>query len=152
MTRKQAETIADERIAPVQERSYEQAAAATLQQVMATFKDADGRPLDAQVFQETVKGVVATMSKADALKLLADPRVVQVLAQNAIGAQAMQRKSPPAAPQAAPLYVEGSGGGQGQTVMSDGSKRLAKMTGRSETDWVKAASRYVPGKPNSLED
>lgn len=151
MTRKQAEAITEERLAPVQERTHEQAAAANLQQVMASFRDADGRPLDAAVFQETVKGVVAQMSKADALKLLADPRVVQVLAQNAIGAQAMQRKSAPPAPAAPPLYVEGAGGGQGQPVMSEGSKRLARLTGRTEKDWVAAASRYVPGKPNSLE-
>jgi hypothetical protein len=44
-----------------------------------------------------------------------------------------------------------SAGGQTDIQMSEGSRRLMKATGRSESEWTAAAKKYTPGRSNVLE-
>jgi hypothetical protein len=153
MTRREAEAIAEARLAPVRETSQESAATENIKRLMADAA-AQGSPIEAPYLLQAVQSITATMPKAEAMRLLSDPRVVDVVGLTALGLQARQKRPAsvaPAAPERPALYTEGAGGVRPEVPMSDGSRRLAKLTGRSEKDWVESAKRYVPGRANSLE-
>ena len=149
MTRSDAQAIAQHAMAPMQEATNAQAAAQNLQW-MINLKDANGRQLEEQYIVETVKTVYGNMSKAEAIKLLADPNVAQVLADTALGRMARAKPHQQAAPlaqPAAPLHVESAGGNAPIHVSEDHTKRL----GVGHKQYVETAKRYVPGRANSLE-
>lgn len=150
LTRSEAQQIAQQTIAPVQERTHEQQAANNLQQIVYTAKTADGAPLKQEYLMQAVRSITGALPKGEAMRVLADPTVAEVIKLTALGLQSINDKSAPQAPAAPPLHIESPGGGN-EVVLSDGSRRLARMTGRSEADWQKSASRYVPGRANSLE-
>lgn len=150
LTRSEAQQIARSEMAPVQERTYQTQAEANVQQILHTTKTADGAPLEAEYLTAAIKSIAAQLPKGEAFKILADPAVANVVRLTALGLQAQGKKSAPAAPQAEVLHRE-SAGGSGDVPMSDGSRRLARMTGRTEKDWQDAAKRYVPNRANPLE-
>jgi hypothetical protein len=147
---KTAQQIAQQAIAPVQERTYEQQAAQNLHNIANTYRDADGRTIETEYLTKAVQTITASLPKNEALRVLADPTVAQVVGLVAQGLQAQGRKTPPKAPDAPPLHIE-SAGGATDVPLSDGSRRLARMVGRSEKEWTESAKRYVPGRSNSLE-
>jgi hypothetical protein len=151
MTRTTAQQIAQQTMAPVQERTYEQQAAQNLHAVANTFKDADGRTIDTEFMSAAIKTITASLPKAEAMRVLADPTVANVVGLVAQGLQAQSRKTPAQPVQLPPaLHVE-SAGGQTDIQMSEGSRRLMKATGRSESEWTAAAKKYTPGRSNVLE-
>jgi len=160
----QAQQLIERHVAPLQATTNEQRAAANLQTVMTTYKDASGRPLDAQFVAEAVSAITAGFAtdaqgrpvpqhivRARAVELLAQPAVMDTIASMAMGRQAMSVKPPVAAPATPPLHVEAPGGGQGY-VMGDSERRLAGMANIPEKQWAATASSYKPGRANSLED
>lgn len=148
MTRQEAQSIAQQTIAPMQEASHAQQAAQNLQW-MASLKDANNQPLEEQYIIETVRSVYGNMPRADAIKILADPNVAQVLADTALGRQARMKKTTTAvpAPQAPALHVEAAGGGTALNVSDDHVRRL----GISPKQYQETGKKYQPGRANSLE-
>jgi hypothetical protein len=150
MTRQEAAAIAQQAVAPYQEQTHATAAAHNLQW-MTGLKDANGQPLEERYIMETVKHVYGSMSKSDAVKILADPSVAQVLAYTALGRQAASKPYKPTtatqAPSAPPLHVESAGGNVPINVSEDHTRRL----GVGHKAYVETAKRYVPGKSNILE-
>lgn len=149
LTRAEAQAIADQRIAPLQEGTHEQRAAANLQAILAT-KDADGRPLEQQYVVQAVQTITSSLPSAEAKRILADPKVAQLLRLTALGMQASAKKSGPVPPTEPPLHVESPGGGGG-VVLSEDSRRLAKLAGIPEKDYAERAKRFQPGRSNVLE-
>ena len=148
MTRAETQTAVQQAMAPMQEATHAQAAAQNLQW-MTSLKDANGRGLEEQYIIETVRTVYGNLPKADAVKVLADPKVAEVLAYTALGRQAASKPSQaaPAAPAAPVLHVESAGGNVPFHVSEDHTKRL----GGGHKQYVESAKRYVPGKSNVLE-
>lgn len=154
MTRAEAEAVARATLAPVAAQTYEQRAAANLSQVMEVTK-ANGTPLEEQYLIQAVQSVTGRVPREKAVEILSDPAAVNLLALTALGLQAASKKAPaaPTAPVAQPgpvLDVERPGG-PGQIQMSEDSRRLMRIAGVSEKQYVESAKRYVPGKSNSLE-
>ena len=148
-----AHAVAQQAIAPMQEATHEQQAAAHVQQIMTTTK-VGGKPLDPQYLKTAIQTITASVPKADAMRILADPNVAGVVRRVAQGLQAeAMGQDPPvvAAPAAAPLYRESPGGGSDQIVLSENSKRLARSAGISEKHYVDRARKFVPNKSNVLE-
>lgn len=154
MTRREAEAIAEARLAPVRETTQEATATDNIKRLMSDSA-AQGQPIESQYLLQAVQSITQNMPKAEAVRLLADPQVVEVIGLTALGMQARAGKATrvmsPVAPQTPPLYTEGAGGVRPEVPMSEGSRRLARLTGKSEKEWTEAAKRYVPGRANSLE-
>jgi len=151
LTRSEAQAIAQQTIAPVQENTWEQKAASNLQW-MSGLKDANGRPLEEQYIVETVRSIYGSLPRTDALRVLADPKVAEVVGMVAIGRQAMSKphQAAPQAPVHPPLHYE-SAGGATEPTLSEGSRRLARMVGRTDKEWLETAKKFVPGRANALE-
>ena len=152
MTRREAEAIAEARLAPVRETTQEATATDNIKRMMSDYA-AQGQAIEAPYLLQAVGSITKSMPKADAMRLLSDPQVVEVIGLTALGMQAKgrPRSAAPAQPVAPPLYTEGAGGVRPEVPMSEGSKRLARLTGKSEKEWTESAKRYVPGRANSLE-
>lgn len=152
MTRREAETIAEARLAPVRETSQEATATDNIRRLMSDSAQ-QGQEIEPQYLLQAVQSITKSMPKADAMRLLADPSVVEVIGLTALGMQSRGRPrgAPPAQQTPPSLYTEGAGGVRPDVPMSEGSRRLARLTGKSEQEWTAAAKRYVPGRANSLE-
>lgn len=150
MTRAEAQSIAQQEIAPMREATYEQKAGANLSSIMQSAKTADGAPLQEQYLKAAVQSITASLPRGEAVKVLADPAVANVIKLTALGLQASTQRSAPAAPASPALHVE-TAGGSSDVPMSEGSRRLARMTGIGEKQWQDTAKRYQPGRSNSLE-
>lgn len=148
IAREEAQAI----IEPVQNVTYEQRAAQNIQHILNTTKVA-GKPIEQQFLIAATKTITQAMPKSEAMRILADPTVANVLRMTAMGLQAeamgIQAPTTPA-PVGAPLHLETSGGGS-TYELSDSSKRLAQQAGIKETDMVDRMKRYVPNKSNVLE-
>jgi hypothetical protein len=146
MAREEAQTL----IQPMQERTDMQAASANLQRVQ-TAKDANGQALEQQYIDAAIAPIIQQMSRPQALKVLADPQVAELIKFTALGYQAASKKSgAPVTPQNVPLHVEAAGGGS-QYAITDAERKLAKQVGRTEKDWTDGAKRYKPNSYNVLE-
>lgn len=150
LTQNEARQIAQQTIAPLQEGTNESRAAANLQQILSTAKDADGRALDQAYLVEAVKPITQGLTKAEALRVLADPGVANLIKLTALGLQASTKRSAPQPPGTPPLQVESPGGGSG-FVMNEDSRKLAKLAGISEADYAERAKKFVPNRNNPLE-
>ena len=149
--RKVAREEAERVIAPVTERTHQTQLNANIQW-MASLKTADGQALEQSFIEDTVRSIYGALPKAEALKVLADPQVAQVVGYVALGRQASLKKGAPA-PHAAPgpaLVVE-SPGGNSDVRFSDGSRALFSKAGISEKDAMASAKRFKPNQHNSLE-
>jgi hypothetical protein len=151
--RKDAAMAAAELVRPVVDSTHESRAAANLQSVLST-KDAHGRPIAA----ETIKAVVGQLASglrghphatAELSRLLADPQVIQLVADRAYAEQSRSGRPAPA-PLTPALEVESAGGSQ-QVALGDASRRLMRDAGISEKDALESAKRYRPGRANVLE-
>lgn len=141
MTRAEAQAIAQQAIAPIQEVTHEQRAATNIQAIVNSG-------VDQQYIAEAVRNVLpAQMPKQEALRVMADPAVSNLIRLTAMGLQAAATAAQPAAPTAPPLYRESPGGAAPLQVSEDHTRKL----GVKHDEYVKSASRYVPGKANSLE-
>lgn len=118
---------------------------------MTQQKDAAGNPLAQEHIDAVVRSITGQMTKAQALKVLADPAVVQVTTDTAWGRQARSARPVAQKPPGEPLHVETAGGGQGVPI-TDASRRLAKSAGISDKDFEASAKKFQPGKYNRLED
>jgi len=149
LTRQEAQAIAQSAIAPVQARTYEQQAASNLAAIVGTT-DADGRPLEQRYVMDTVRTITASLPREEALRVLADANVANLITLTALGLQARSKKTGPAPPSAPPLHVESPGGGS-QFVMSEDSRKLARLAGIPEQDYAERAKKFQPGRANVLE-
>lgn len=146
MTRADAQAIAQQAIAPMQEVTHEQRAATQIQQLV-------NGGIAPEFIAEAVRHVLPQqMPKAEALQVMASPHVMNLIKLTATGLQASAKAAAPApavvaAPDNPPLYREPAGGGTPLQVSEDHTKKL----GIKHDDYVKAASRYVAGRANSLE-
>lgn len=149
--RKIAREEAQALVAPLEQQTYEQKAAANLTQVMA-FKDGDGNVLQPVYIEEAVKSLAQGTDKAQLVKMLADPRVAKVIGVTALGLQAMATKKPAAVAQPGEaLHVETAGGRGPDYTMGDADKRVAKIARVSEKDWTAMNKNFNPNGPNSFE-
>lgn len=147
LAREEAEKV----LQPVQERNDMQQAAANLQW-LAGLSDATGQQINPQIMDEVIRSVTQGMPKAQALRVLADGKVMGVIADTVFGRQGRATARPPVvSPTQTPPLVSEPAGGSGVT-MTDSERRMAKAVGRSEKDWIAANTRFKPGQSNSLED
>lgn len=147
--RKVAREEASKLLEPVTTQHHQQQLTANLQW-MTSLKDADGRPLEQAFIDETVRSIYGALPRQDALRVLADPAVAQIVGYTALGRQAAVKKSAPQPPAGPPLHVESAGGASG-VVLGEDSRRLAKMAGFNEKDFAERAKRYQPNTSNVLE-
>lgn len=150
-TRSLARQEAEKVLQPVQERTDMAQAAANLQWLTG-LTDATGQKVNPQIVDEVIRSVTGGMPKAQALRVLADAKVMGVIADTVFGRQSRTQAKPAAvaAPGSIPLVSEPSGGGT--VTMTDSERRHAKAIGRSEKDWQAASARFKPGQSNALED
>jgi len=149
MMRAEAQAIAKQEMAPVTERTHQTQLQANLQW-MSQLKDADGRPLEGSFINSTLKAIYGALPEKEALRVLADPHVAEVVGYTALGRQAASKKSAPKGPASAPLHVETAGGGS-EIALSESSKKLARLVGKSDKEWTESAKRFKPNSYNSLE-
>lgn len=146
MAREEARKVME----PVETQTLEQRAIANLQW-MENLTDANGQKLERGAIEAVVGQIMASMPRAQALKTLASPDVVQVLADTALGRQARTKKAPVAPPANPPLHIETAGGGSGP-VITDSSRRLARAAGISEKQFEASAKNFKPGQYNSFDE
>jgi virulence-associated protein VagC len=147
VAREEAERV----IAPVTQQTHQSQLQANIQW-MQSLKTADGQALEAEFINDTVRSIYGALPKEEALKVLADPKVAQVVGYVALGRQASLKKgaaAPPPAPGPA-LHVE-SAGGSSEVRISDGSRALFSKAGISEKDALASAKKFKPGVSNVLE-
>lgn len=148
LTRAEAQTVAQQTVQPIQEGAWEQGAAHNLTW-MINQKDAFGRPLEESYVIESVRSIYGSLPRGEALRVLADKRVAELITDIAVSRQSRGKAytAPPQAPTAPALHVESAGGATPVNVSEDHTKRL----GVSHDKYVAAANRYQPGKSNVLE-
>ena len=148
LTRAEAQAIAEKTMAPVQEGAWEQTAAHNLQW-MVSQTDAFGRPLEEAAIVASVRSIYGALPKGEALRVLADSRVAQLIVNDAVARQSKGKPftPPPAAPAGPALHVEAAGGGTGPSVSEDHTRRL----GVKHADYEAAAKQYKPGQSNVIE-
>lgn len=148
MAREEAEVL----MAPVQQHTHQQAALTNLDSVLR-MKDAEGRPLQQEYITQAVSALAQGSDQKELIRMLADPKVVNVVARVARDAQmmALAGKKPVQAPTSPALHVETPGGGSPQAMSDSERGRLARLSGRSEKDVTASAAKYVPGRANPLE-
>lgn len=148
LTRGEATAAAQQALQPVQERSWEQSAAQNLTW-MVSQKDAFGRPLEERYVVESVRSIYGSLPRGEALRVLADSRVAELITDIAVSRQSRAKPytAQPQAPTAPALHVESAGGATPVHVSEDHTKRL----GVKHESYVAAAKRYQPGKSNVLE-
>lgn len=107
-------------------------------------KDAEGKSPDPQA----LSALWRTMTPEDT----ADPRIAQILAMTALGAERMTKKAPIPVPPAAP-FTEASGGHpRARPAMSAVEERVAQDRGRTPAQWSELTKGHQSGRPNTLED
>lgn len=148
LTRAEAQAVAQQTIQPIQEGTWEQAAAQNLTWMVGQ-KDAFGRPLEEAYVVESVRSIYGALPRGEALRVLADKRVAELITDIAVSRQSRGKAytAPPAAPTSPALHVESAGGSTPVNVSEDHTKRL----GVSHDKYVASAKRYQPGKSNVLE-
>lgn len=156
MTRAEAQAVAQAALAPMATQTNEQRAAQNLSHIMATAKDANGQALEEQYLTAAVRSVTGQVPRDQAVKILADPQVANLLALTALGLQASHKKGTPAAavpavPAPGPVLETERPGGSAQVQMTEESRRLMRSAGISEKQWTESAKKYVPGRANVLE-
>ena len=146
-----AKEEAERVIAPVTRQTHQSQLQANIQW-MASLKTQDGQSLEREFIEDTVRSIYGALPQAEALKVLADPQVAQVVGYTALGRQVATKKSAPAAPPlpGPPLHVE-TAGGSSEVRISDGSRALFSKAGISEKDALASAKKFKPGMPNVLE-
>lgn len=130
-------------VAPVHERSYQEASAYNYQ-VALTIKDAQGRSPSAEALTQ----IWRTMSP----KQTADPNVASILALTALGLDSVKHKAQPAAPGRAPIVTEGTGPTVGRVSLSALEQSVARDRGVKESDWAERTKGFVAGRAHTLED
>lgn len=148
LTRGEATAAAQQALQPVQERSWEQSAAQNLTWMVGQ-KDAFGRPLEERYVVESVRSIYGSLPRGEALRVLADSRVAELITDIAVSRQSRAKPyaAPPQAPDGPALHVESAGGATPVHVSEDHTKRL----GMSHDNYVASAKRYQSGKSNVLE-
>ena len=148
LTRLEAQAVAQQAVAPVQEGAWEQAAAQNLQW-MVSQTDAFGRPLEEAAIVASVRSIYGALPKGEALRVLSDGRVAQLIVNDAVARQSKGKPFTPApkAPTTDPLQVEAAGGGTGPSVSEDHTRRL----GVKHADYEATAKKYKPGQSNVIE-
>ena len=138
-------------VQPYQQQTHQTQLQANIQW-MSSLKTADGQTLEREMIEDTIRSIYGALPQAEALKVLADPKVAQVVGYVALGRQAATKKG---APQPGPLpgpalHVE-TAGGSSEVRISDGSRTLFNKAGISEKDALASAKRFKPGVSNVLE-
>lgn len=152
MTRAEAQAVAQQAIAPIEASTYEARAAQNIQEIMGTT--VAGKPIEQQYLVQALRTITTQVPRSEAMRILADPTVKEVVRQNAAGLQALAQGAapPPKAPLPPVLQTE-TAGGSGETTyeLPESSKRLARAAGIKESDFAARAKKYVPGRSNVLE-
>ena len=132
----------------MQETTWEAQAASNVQW-MANQKDAFGRPLSEQHIIESVRSIYGSLPRGEALRVLADRRVAEMITKVAIAEQSTKQPytPPPQAPTTPALHVEAAGGATPVHVSEDHTRKL----GVKHDSYVAAAKRYKPNASNVLE-
>lgn len=143
---RRATKIADQRVAPIIERTAHEQAQINYQRA-AQVKDANGESAS----QEALQAIFRQMDP----RLAADPAVAQILTLAAMGADRMRtpRKTVVAPPVSAPALSESSGGHpQTRPTMSRFEESVAKERGIAPAKWQEHTKGFVPGRASALED
>ena len=142
-----AEAAAAQAVAPYAEMTAADRVSRFRQQA-ASMRDPDGNAINPQVLE----AMFNLVTKGDP-NLLADQNAATIVALAAAGYERMQgRKSPPPAPEHAPVVSERVGGraDSGPSV-SEQEIRMLKQAGRDVTKHREALKAWRPGVPNVLE-
>jgi len=145
---RRASKLADQRVAPILQRTYQDQAELNYQRALALKDPNTGESLDRRVFQELWN----TMSAEEQ----ANPHVAAVVAAAAFGMDRMTakpRQKVVAPPPNAPIVSEASGGvPQNRPSMSRFEESVAKERGIAPSKWQEHTKGYQTGRPSALED
>lgn len=129
----------DERMRPLAGITLNRQAEGNLQQAMAQTDD-DGTPLATAESIREVAGLVPS-------HLLADPKVVDLILNSAIGLDRRKHRTPKAPDE--PLYLESAGGGrQRGPSISPEERRSLERLGLTEKDYTESTKRLEEGMRN----
>src|SRR6266571_8219554 len=138
-----AAQIAQQTVAPYQERSAQEQSARNFQ-IALTVKDANGRSPSPQA--------LATIWRTMSPLQTADPNVASILALTALGLDSVSAKAPPAAPGQPAIVTEGISGNTRRPSLSETETRVARSQGMTDAQWAEATKDFTRGRPLALED
>ena len=144
MIRAEAEKIADSRVKPIYDQTYQSQSQVNFQRALQ-LKDPNGRsPSEASLRQ-----IWQTVGP----EITADPRAAGILAMTALGIDAMGQRPIVAPPASAPLMTEASGGTtRSVRPLSDLERKLAAERRVPEVKWQELTKGHKVGHTNVLED
>jgi hypothetical protein len=141
-----AEQIAQRAIAPLQQSAAQQQSMANYQRLVATVKDADGRPIN----QSALQTLWSQLPASDTAR----PEVASFLALTALGLERAAGRSQPVTEIPPPVVqTEGSGGvPTARPSLSDLGRRIASDRGRTEKQWAENSKGFNRNTSSKLED
>lgn len=148
--------IADEavaaRMAPLEHQTNEQRAIANLNNVLAT-KDGDGNVLRQEFITQAVTSMAQGVDQRELIRMLADPKVAQVVALTALGLQAAapRQKTTAIRQPGEPLHVETAGGKPPEYTITASGKRMAQIAKIPEKTYTEVAKAFNPNGPNTFD-
>ena len=148
--------IADEavaaRMAPLEHQTNEQRAIANLNSVLAT-KDGEGNALRQEFITQAVTSMAQGVDQRELIRMLADPKVAQVVALTALGLQAAapRQKTTPVQTPGEPLHVETAGGKPPEYTITAAGKRMAQIAKIPEKTYTEVAKAFNPNGPNTFD-
>lgn len=149
LVNRQAQRIATQAVAPMQQQSLQERANANFQLALG-IKDGAGNPINRQALEAVWRQV---QSSPNGTAILADREAAAFVASAAHGAVSLTMQPGIAAPLRPPVVTEGSGGGTTRRApISELETRVAAERGRDAEHWGKLTKGHVAGRPNLVEE
>lgn len=145
-----AQHAAQSAVAPVAQQVWQAQATANLDRVLSQ-RDSAGQPLvTPDDMRKTIEQTFAGMHPQRAIQMLANPNIVEVIVNNALGGKARAKAGQPPPPSEDPLYRESAGGGVG-AAMDESERRFYRKVGIDDKTATAAAAKFDPTGPNEME-
>ncbi len=149
LVNRQAQRIATQAVAPMQQQSLQERANQNFQLALG-IKDTGGNPINPQALRAVWQQV---LNSPNGVAILADREAAAFVASAAHGAVSLTSGPTVPAPLRPPIVTEGSGGGTPRrAAISDLETRVAAERGRDAEHWSKLTKGHQAGRPNLVEE
>jgi len=138
-----AQQMVQQAVAPVHERTHQEASAYNFQ-VALSLKDAEGRSPSREALTQIWKTMPASQTS--------DPNVASILALTALGLDSVKQKRQPQAPGRPAIVTEGPGAVPGRVTLSALEQSVARDRGVKDSEWAERTKGFVSGRAHTLED